>query len=88
MNNWLNIDKDRRIFIIESIAEKTQLSPDAIEKDWWVTMTLRALFSCDCADHIVFKGGTSLSKAWNLIERFSEDIDIAIDRKFLVLTAI
>ena len=88
MNNWLNIDKDRRIFIIESIAGKTQLSPDAIEKDWWVTMTLRALFSCDCADHIVFKGGTSLSKAWNLIERFSEDIDIAIDRKFLVLTAI
>jgi len=82
MNNWLNIDKDRRIFIIESIAEKTQLSPDAIEKDWWVTMTLRTLFSCDCADHIVFKGGTSLSKSWNLIERFSEDIDIAIDRKF------
>jgi len=82
MNNWLNIDKDRRIFIIESIAGKTQLSPDAIEKDWWVTMTLRALFSCDCADHIVFKGGTSLSKSWNLIERFSEDIDIAIDRKF------
>ena len=82
MNNWLNIDKDRRIFIIDSIAEKTQLSPDAIEKDWWVTMTLRALFQCECAGHIVFKGGTSLSKSWNLIERFSEDIDIAIDRKF------
>jgi len=82
MNNWLNIDKGRRIFIIESIAKKTQLSPDAIEKDWWVTMTLRALFSCECAEHIVFKGGTSLSKSWNLIERFSEDIDIAIDRKF------
>jgi hypothetical protein len=45
-------------------------------------MTLRALFSCECADHIVFKGGTSLSKAWNLIKRFSEDIDIAIDRAF------
>jgi predicted nucleotidyltransferase component of viral defense system len=77
MNNWLNIDTERRIFIIENIAAKTQLSPDAIEKDWWVTMTLRALFSCECAGHIVFKGGTSLSKAWNLIERFSEDIDIA-----------
>jgi len=82
MNNWLNIDKGRRIFIIESIAKKTQLSPDAIEKDWWVMVTLRALFSCECANHIVFKGGTSLSKSWNLIERFSEDIDIAIDRKF------
>jgi predicted nucleotidyltransferase component of viral defense system len=82
MNKWQNIDDSRRIFIIENIAEKTKLSPDAVEKDWWVTMTLRALFACECADHIVFKGGTSLSKAWNLIERFSEDIDIAIDRKF------
>ena len=82
MNSWLNIDKDRRIFIIENIATKTNLSPSAIEKDWWVTMALRALFSCECADHIVFKGGTSLSKSWNLIERFSEDIDIAIDRAF------
>jgi hypothetical protein len=45
-------------------------------------MTLQTLFFCECADNIVFKGGTSLSKAWNLIERFSEDIDIAIDRTF------
>ncbi|MDR0507484.1 MAG: nucleotidyl transferase AbiEii/AbiGii toxin family protein [Dysgonamonadaceae bacterium] len=82
MDKWQNIDDNRRIFIIENIAEKTKLSPDAVEKDWWVTMTLKALFSCECTDHIVFKGGTSLSKAWNLIERFSEDIDIAIDRKF------
>ncbi|MDR1920005.1 MAG: nucleotidyl transferase AbiEii/AbiGii toxin family protein [Tannerellaceae bacterium] len=85
MNSWLNTDRDRRIFIIENIAAKTQLSPDAIEKDWWVTTVLRALFSCECAGYIVFKGGTSLSKAWNLIERFSEDIDIAIDRKFFGL---
>ena len=82
MNSWLNIDDNRKIFIIENIAEKTGLSPDAVEKDWWVTITLKALFACECADHIVFKGGTSLSKAWNLIERFSEDVDIAIDRKF------
>jgi hypothetical protein len=37
----------------------------------------------DCAESLVFKGGTSLSKAWGLIERFSEDIDLAMDRKFL-----
>ena len=80
MNNWLSIEEDRRRAIIESVATQTRLSPHAVEKDWWVTMSLRALFSCECADHIVFKGGTSLSKCWNLIERFSEDIDIAIDR--------
>jgi hypothetical protein len=82
MNKWQNIDRQRRINIIENISNRTTLSPASIEKDWWVTMTLRALFSCECAKHIVFKGGTSLSKAWNLIERFSEDIDIAIDRVF------
>ena len=82
MNKWQNIDRQRRINIIENISNRTTLSPASIEKDWWVTITLRALFSCECAKHIVFKGGTSLSKAWNLIERFSEDIDIAIDRVF------
>ncbi len=45
--------------------------------------TLRLIFEMDCADSLVFKGGTSLSKAWGLINRFSEDIDLALDRKFL-----
>jgi len=54
-----------------------------VEKDWWVSQTLKAVFELDVAEHLVFKGGTSLSKAWNLIERFSEDIDLAIEREFL-----
>ena len=56
-----------------------------MEKDWWVSQTLKAVFELDVAEHLVFKGGTSLSKAWNLIERFSEDIDLAIEREFLCL---
>jgi predicted nucleotidyltransferase component of viral defense system len=40
----------------------------------------------DCAKALTFKGGTSLSKAWNLIQRFSEDIDLALDREFLGFT--
>ncbi|RLD87102.1 MAG: nucleotidyl transferase AbiEii/AbiGii toxin family protein [Bacteroidetes bacterium] len=55
----------------------------AVEKDWWVVQTLRIIFSMDMAKHLVFKGGTSLSKAWNLISRFSEDIDIALDKAAL-----
>jgi len=82
MNKWQNVDRQRRINIIENISKETSLSPASIEKDWWVTMILQALFRCDCAGVMVFKGGTSLSKAWNLIERFSEDIDLAIDRSF------
>ncbi|KKL53783.1 hypothetical protein LCGC14_2271970, partial [marine sediment metagenome] len=52
-------------------------------KDWWATMVLKSLFELDISDQIVFKGGTSLSKGWNLIQRFSEDIDIAINMNFL-----
>jgi hypothetical protein len=79
---WLNLSTEDRLTTLNNAYKKVGLPPKSIEKDWWVTMTLRALFQCECAEYIVFKGGTSLSKAWNLIERFSEDIDIAIDRKF------
>ena len=44
---------------------------------------LKAIFSLPYAEHLSFKGGTSLSKCWHLIERFSEDVDIAISREFL-----
>jgi hypothetical protein len=55
-----------------------------VEKDLWVCWTLRALFHLPSSGpHLTFKGGTSLSKGWRLIERFSEDIDIVIDREFL-----
>ena len=82
MNEFLKLSEKDRKNILTQAGIRKKLSQLAIEKDWWVTMTLRTLFECECAKHIVFKGGTSLSKAWNLIERFSEDIDIAIDRNF------
>ena len=83
MNNWLNIEKARRVNIVEDLSKKMRLPSVAIEKDWWVTMVLKALFATPFASHLSFKGGTSLSKCWSLIERFSEDVDIAIDREFL-----
>ncbi len=63
-------------------AQKKHLPEPIIEKDWWVTHILNLLFSLPFAEQMVFKGGTSLSKAWQLIERFSEDIDIAINPTF------
>lgn len=80
---WLQLEEQRRIEIINQVSNATGLPAQAIEKDWWVTLALRALFSTKYAPHVVFKGGTSLSKGWNLIERFSEDIDIALDRELL-----
>ena len=89
MNNWLHkVTHERKKDLIGNIALKTGFSSHAIEKDWWVTMVLKALFETKCADYLVFKGGTSLSKCWNLIERFSEDIDVAINRDFLGITNI
>ena len=80
--SWLTLSKERRIEILNQATELTGLPSVAIEKDWWVTLALNASFSLPYSNNIVFKGGTSLSKGWNLIERFSEDIDLAIDRTF------
>ncbi|MBK9717952.1 MAG: nucleotidyl transferase AbiEii/AbiGii toxin family protein [Saprospiraceae bacterium] len=79
--NWLTLSRERRIEILNQATELTGLPSVAIEKDWWITLALNASFSLSYSKNIVFKGGTSLSKGWNLIERFSEDIDLAIDRK-------
>ena len=80
--HWLTLSKDRRIKILNQTTELTGLPAVAIEKDWWVTLVLNAVYSLPYSENIVFKGGTSLSKGWGLIKRFSEDIDLAIDRKF------
>ena len=77
---FIDIPEERQREAINTIALKSGLPPSSIEKDWWVTQTLKALHSLTYSEHIAFKGGTSLSKCWNLIKRFSEDIDIAISR--------
>jgi predicted nucleotidyltransferase component of viral defense system len=71
--------------IVQRVQAETGLNQQIIEKDWWVTTVLRALFSLPYANHLSLKGGTSLSKCWNLIRRFSEDADIGIEREYLGL---
>jgi hypothetical protein len=80
--NFHTIDKEEKIAIFNAIAAEKGMTPFAVEKDWWVSRTLNIIFQMDIAKHLVFKGGTSLSKAWKLINRFSEDIDLAIDKEF------
>lgn len=80
MIRWLKIDDATKRRAYTRIAEETGMSAFAAEKDWWVVQTLSVVFGLTIARHLVFKGGTSLSKAWRLIERFSEDIDLAMDR--------
>ncbi|MDR1653905.1 MAG: nucleotidyl transferase AbiEii/AbiGii toxin family protein [Prevotellaceae bacterium] len=83
MNKFTDLPKSQQIKYFDRLALEYNLSTVAIEKDWWITAVLRALFSLSYAENLSFKGGTSLSKCYNLIERFSEDIDIAVNRKFL-----
>jgi hypothetical protein len=74
---------ERQIFMAE--AEAALGIPFAIiEKDFWVVWTLERLFSLDeLKTHLTFKGGTSLSKVFGIIDRFSEDIDVSIEKEFL-----
>jgi len=64
--------------VILQAAERFHLRPAIIEKDYYVTEVLR-IIAATAGDKVIFKGGTSLSKGWNLIQRFSEDIDIFLD---------
>ena len=82
-NKWLELAPMERAGFNNTAGINKGLPVEAIEKDWWITMVLKALFSTSFAENMVFKGGTSLSKGWNLIERFSEDVDLAIDRTLL-----
>jgi predicted nucleotidyltransferase component of viral defense system len=63
--------------LLTTVGERLGASPALIEKDYWVTEGLRVVASA-FFDGSVFKGGTSLSKAWQLIRRFSEDIDLLV----------
>lgn len=70
-----------RADLFRASAERRGINPAIIEKDFWVCWTLRRVFALtDPPAEILFKGGTSLSKAFGLIERFSEDIDLVLDR--------
>lgn len=83
MNLYELPDIDKNL-IYKGVKDRKKLNlPDAsIEKDWWVVQTLRLVFALDAGKNMVFKGGTSLSKAWNLIERFSEDVDLGLSWEF------
>jgi hypothetical protein len=77
-------EKERRLYI-EQAALRRNVSPLILEKDFWVCWLLAILFESPFAEHLVFKGGTSLSKVFGAIDRFSEDIDLSLSPAFLGL---
>lgn len=74
---YLHEDKENFKDIIEQVSNENGRTPMVIEKDYYVTLILKLL--SEKLDNCVFKGGTSLSKGFHAIDRFSEDIDITFD---------
>ena len=84
MDAYLQLSPAYQAAACNECSRQLSLEPVSVEKDFWVCWTLRELFALpDIGQHLTFKGGTSLSKAWGLIRRFSEDIDLVVDKEAL-----
>ena len=80
MDRVAKLDRSDRVDLFTETSARMGLNPIIIEKDFWVCWILKQLFTIkEFSGRLIFKGGTSLSKCFNLIQRFSEDIDIAVD---------
>lgn len=84
MDNFLKTSTSDRLSVFTEAAFSLGINLTVLEKDFWVCWTLSQLFNNkELFDHMVFKGGTSLSKSYGLIDRFSEDCDLTINRSIL-----
>ena len=79
MPKFLELSPQERSEIYSTVGANLGMTPEILEKDVWVCWALDALFTIGDNVKMAFKGGTSLSKAYNLINRFSEDVDVTID---------
>ncbi|MDF7819278.1 nucleotidyl transferase AbiEii/AbiGii toxin family protein [Runella sp. MFBS21] len=86
-NDFYTISAAEKEAVFQAISTQTGMPAFAVEKDWWVTQTLAIIFQTEIASHLVFKGGTSLSKAWKLIQRFRKILIWPLIDLFLVLKA-
>jgi hypothetical protein len=84
MDAFVKLDPQERWIFFEGTAAPRNMQGPIVEKDFWVCWTLKELFGLPVVgENLIFKGGTSLSKVFKVIERFSEDVDVSIDRGFL-----
>lgn len=76
----MNLHHDSQLFsqTLRAASQHLMINLGFVEKDYWITLLLRRLSGSKYSDEAVFKGGTSLSKGYRLIDRFSEDVDLAI----------
>jgi predicted nucleotidyltransferase component of viral defense system len=88
MRNFAKRPEQERREVFRATAQSLQVHEAIIEKDFWVCWILDYIFrSSPWKDKLAFKGGTSLSKAYHVVERFSEDIDLILDWRMLGYSA-
>ena len=81
---YLTLTPQERLELLDAASRQSGLAPAILEKDYWICQILDVLFALPgLGEHLVFKGGTSLSKVYHLIDRFSEDVDVSFHREFL-----
>lgn len=80
---FLSLSADARLEALQVAAGNSGRPIHLLEKDVWVVWALSVLFQSSLGEHLVFKGGTSLSKAYHAIGRFSEDVDLTYDIRAL-----
>lgn len=83
-DSWFTLSREDQAEALEVAAAQTGRPPHLLEKDIWVVWTLSAIYGSALAEKLTFKGGTSLSKVYKIIDRFSEDIDLTYDIREVV----
>jgi|SRR5665213_1782425 len=82
--SFLSLSRSERLEALGVAATASARPAYLLEKDIWVVWALQGLFESKIGEHLVFKGGTSLSKGYDIIERFSEDIDLTYDIRQII----
>jgi predicted nucleotidyltransferase component of viral defense system len=87
MVEFIKLPNEDKLAAYSSAADQVGVEPHIVEKDFWVCWTLKQIFESEVLNkYLTFKGGTSLSKAYGIINRFSEDIDLAISKSAPLLS--
>lgn len=81
MPQFINLNTAEKNDLILQVSSHLNIAPILVEKDFWVSWLLNKIFKQEISKDITFKGGTSLSKCFGLISRFSEDLDLTLNRK-------
>lgn len=84
MDRFLSLSREDRLEALSVAGDATGQPMHLLEKDVWVVWALNTVFVAPFGPHLAFKGGTSLSKAYGLIQRFSEDVDLTYDVRHLI----